>query len=436
MKNKLPEIIDLAVIGAGLSGLACAVRGRFVKSVGSYSMATVLFEASEMEGGLASLGNIKLTGPGFSMPGKEVAAKLLKDIGEYEIPIVRTGISKISRDKKNGLFLIEAVDGSVYRSRTVAICAGMRKLSNEVSYFGKGVKITYMGYDFIRSMINSEIERMHEKKFMIYGNEYSKNLIDLVIAALKKNNIDIKTAGPIFLLDTDAESFGKERCFKKYPSLFKFGGIQKYIGNGKLEAAVCVCDGKNFEIKLDSLLLDYNSFETKPDISIKIEPDKNVFDDRGFIAVDRDMKTSVRGLYAAGDITGSYFCASRAMSEGVIAGFSAYREVMSQKSVKDYSLFAYKASDRFIKNGYREINASHLKRDLIVLSGEKKIAAYFQERKGLKKSCVKNLLNIFGLYYIISFDSHEMIKQITGFEGADLYEMLSDMVNNKLITIA
>jgi len=436
MKNKLPETIDLAVIGAGLAGLSCAVRGRFVKSAGSYSMATVLFEASETEGGLASLGNIKLTGPGFSMPGKEVVAKLLKDIGDYEIPVLKKGISKISRDKKNGLFSIEAVDGSVYRSRTVAVCAGMRKLSNEVSYFGKGVKITYMGYDFISSVINSEIERLHEKKFMIYGNEYSKNLIDLVIAALEKNNIDIKTAGPIFLLDTDAESFGKERCFKKYPSLFKFGGIQKYTGAEKLEAVECELDGKNFELKLDSLLLDYNSFEIKPSLSFKILSSKTLFDEHGFIAVDRDMKTPVRGLYAAGDITGSYFCASRAISEGVIAGFSAYREVMSQKGVKDHSMFAYKASDRLIKEGYREINAAHLKRDLIVLSGEKKIASYFQERKDLKKNCIKNLLNIFGLYYIISLDSHEMIKHISGFEDMKFYAMLSDMVNNKLITIA
>ena len=436
MKNRLPDIIDLAVIGAGLAGLACAVRGRFVKSAGSYSMATVVFEASDNEGGLASLGNIKLTGPGFSMPGKDVVAKLLSDVREYEIPIVRTGISRITKDKKTGLFLLEAGDGSLYRSRTVAVCAGMRKLSNEASYFGKGLKITYMGYDLIGSMINDEISNLYKKKFMIYGNEYSENLINLMISALEKNNIDKNTAGPIFLLNTAAGKFKAKTCFKKYPGLFKFGEIKKYTGRGKLSAIECAREGKNFEIKLDSLLLDYNSFEIKPDLSIKISLSKTLFDDRGFMAVDRDMKTQVRGLYAAGDITGSYFCASRAISEGVIAGFSAYREVMSQKGVKDYSLFAYKAEDRIVEENYREINTDHLKSELIVLSGEKKIAEYFGELKGMNRADIKKILNIFGMYYIINFDRHEEIKSILKLDGTELYGMLSDMVNKKLITVA
>jgi len=436
MKNRLPEIIDLAVIGAGLAGLSCAVRGRFVKSAGSYSMATTVFEASESEGGLASLGNIKLTGPGFSMPGKDVVSKLLSDIAEYEIPVVRTGISKISSDKKTGLFLLEADNGSVYRSRTVAVCAGMRKLSNEVSYFGKGVKITYMGYDFIGSMIDSGIKELHKNRFMIYGNEYSKNLIELVVASFEKNNIDTKTAGPIFLLNADPEKFKNEKAFKKYPSLFKFGGIKKYKGAGKLKAIECSLGEKSFKIELDSLLLDYNSFEIKPDISIELPAAKDLFDGRGFISVDRDMKTSVRGLYAAGDITGSYFCASRAISEGVIAGFSAYREVMSQKKVKDYSLFAYKASDRVIKENYREIDPACFKRDLIVLSGKQKISAYLEEQKGLKKADIKNLLNIFGLYYIIVPDKHKEIKRILNARDIEFYSILSEMIDKKLITIA
>ncbi|HNY10390.1 MAG TPA: FAD-dependent oxidoreductase [Candidatus Wallbacteria bacterium] len=434
MKNKLPEIIDLAVIGAGLSGLSCAVRGRFVKSSGSYSMATVVFEASDIEGGLASLGNIKITGPGFSMPGKKIVSGLLKDIDEYEIPVIRTRISKIARDEKKGLFLIEAGNGSVYLSRTVAVCSGMRGLSNEASYFGKGLKITYMGYDFINSMINAEIESIHEKRFMIYGNEYSKNLIDIVAGALEKNNIDKDKA--IFLLNTNPEKFKNDKTFKKYPSLFEFGEVKEYKGRRKLEAIECSRGGKSFEIKLDSLLLDYNSFEIKPDFSIEIAAAENIFDRRGFIAVDRDMKTSIRGLYAAGDITGSYSCASRAISEGVIAGFSAYREVMSLKDVKDYSLFAYKAEDCLIKEEYREINSAHFKRGLVVLAGAKKIAAYFDARKGMKKIDIKKILNIFGMYYIITADRYEEIKRIFSAGDIQFYELLSDMANKKLITLA
>jgi hypothetical protein len=76
----------------------------------------------------------------------------------------------------------------------------------------------------------------------------------------------------------------------------------------------------------------------------------------GFIKVDKNMRTSVSGVFAAGDITGPPFSVAKAVGEGVTAGLECYRYVYRLKFGKEPPMFAfYPIHDREGKPSYFEI---------------------------------------------------------------------------------
>ncbi|MBN2013702.1 MAG: thioredoxin-disulfide reductase [Candidatus Altiarchaeota archaeon] len=50
-------------------------------------------------------------------------------------------------------------------------------------------------------------------------------------------------------------------------------------------------------------------------------------DEKGFIKVDRNQKTNISGVYAAGDVTGGVMQISTAVGEGCVAALSAYEHI-------------------------------------------------------------------------------------------------------------
>jgi succinate dehydrogenase/fumarate reductase flavoprotein subunit len=75
-----------------------------------------------------------------------------------------------------------------------------------------------------------------------------------------------------------------------------------------------------------------------------------------FVEVDLDMQTSIPGILAAGDVTsGGYNSFSRAVSQGMIAGLSAYRYVYKKKLGAEPPLFAYRATDFTLNEHFREL---------------------------------------------------------------------------------
>lgn len=433
------NILDLAVIGGGLAGLSCAVRGRFVKSYGAYPLYTAVFEASGAPGGLANLGNVKITGPGFSMPGREIVAKLLSDVKRYDIPVYASLVVKIIKDRESGLFTIVDSSGAARLARTVAICAGMRPLSNEREFFGRGVSITCMGYDYIRDLVARETANIGETGFMIYGNRHSLNLFGFVVWALETSGPGPeKVSRPVFLIDDDEAAFRNTREFKKYPRLFSFGKIVRYNGKGgRLESVSARRGEKVSRTGVRSLLIDYNSFEISPALSFEIAAPKFRFGRRGFIGAGRFMETAVDGLFAAGDVTGPYFCASRAISDGVAAGFSAYAKVMEMKGFAGQSLFAYRASGRKFPAGYSEIAPLRAKDRIVVLSGPGHIRAFLKSAvKKVSAAGLREAAGVFGIHRTLGPADFAKLALVLKAGVPEILEILTGMICDKLVTIA
>ncbi len=436
-------IFDTAVIGAGPAGLSAAIRARFIKSHGAYPMSAIVFDSSETAGGLANFGGSKLTGPSFQLERGELVSKLLKDIQLFDIPIISQKVTEIKKSRRAGEeFIIKAATGAgaaSYRAKSVIMATGMRPLSNELQYYNKGVEITYMGYDFINKMISGFINdaARNDKKFIIYGNKYSLNLINFVLSAINGLKVDFNKISPLFLINADDKDIQKitaGKVFKKYSFLFSFGKIIKFSGAARLESITVESNGELRHENVDRVLLDYNSFELAPDFKIKIQPAAAIFTPAGFIKTDAGAGTKIKGLYAAGDICGPYYSVSRAMASGITAAFSAYEFVMREKKhVKNFSMFAYKASDFTPGTDYREISVDLNVDKIAVLSQSRKIKKVLApELKNTAAADFNKLLDFFSIYRVVDINDFNKISKLFNIPLIELSRLVEFMIEEKL----
>ena len=439
-------LFDTAVIGAGPAGLSAAIRARFIKSHGAYPMSAIVFDSSEKAGGLANFGGTKLSGPAFQLKRGELVSKLLKDIRLFDIPIVKQKVVEIKKSKRGGEeFIIKTATDAAefsFHAKSVIIASGMRPLSNEVQYYNKGVEITYMGYDLINKMISNFIDdaARNDKKFIIYGNKYSLNLINFAISAINGLKVDFDKMRPLFLIeasDKDIDEITAGKAFKKYPFLFSFGKIIKFSGAARLEGITIESNGQLRQESADRVLLDYNSFELAPDFKIKIQPATTIFTPAGFIKTDSGAKTKIKGLYAAGDICGPYYSVSRAIASGITAAFSAYEFVMLEKKhVKNFSMFAYKASNFTPEADYREISVNLNTDKIAVLSKRRKIKKILIcELKYMPDADFNKLLDFFRIYKVIDFNGFNKISKLLNISLTELSRIVEFMIKEKLASL-
>lgn len=116
-----------------------------------------------------------------------------------------------------------------------------------------------------------------------------------------------------------------QRVFTKQGLKFEFGS---WVESAKIEGDKCVvqCKGKE-PIECSKVLLSAGRVPNSNDIGLEtvgLETDK-----RGFVTVNHDYQTGVRGLYAIGDLIGGAMLAHKAMEEGIvcvekIAGIAAH----------------------------------------------------------------------------------------------------------------
>ncbi|MFT5039870.1 MAG: hypothetical protein ACI8TX_000824 [Hyphomicrobiaceae bacterium] len=111
-------------------------------------------------------------------------------------------------------------------------------------------------------------------------------------------------------------------------------------------------EGGEQHSRVAAVIIDYNAFEIRPDFCVHGDLGR---DETGFMIVDRNSRTSLPFLYAAGDITGGYAMALGAMSEGAHAGFAAYEDLYRARFKEEPSLFAYKPKSTAITRDYRAL---------------------------------------------------------------------------------
>ncbi len=290
---------DVAVIGGGPAGLTASI---FVARAG---LKVICFEKLAI-GGQAALSYDISNYPGFnSIMGFDLTQKMFEQAKNCGADFVFGEVEKIKKIK-NGFSIKTKTE--VYHASKIIIASGneSRKLGlNEKAFIGKGVSYC----------ASCDGNFFKEKVVAIVGGgdsafEYAEYLSNLA------KKVYILNRGDKFRAHSSRVKNAEKL---KNVKLIKNIEVEKLIGDEVL-TSVLLSNGN--QIQLDGLFIAIGHEPNLHFLDFEIEVDA-----RGYIVVDKFMKTSEANVFACGDIVSKHFKqVITACADGAIAGNSCIGE--------------------------------------------------------------------------------------------------------------
>lgn len=294
---------ELAIIGAGPAGYSAAI---YAERAG---IKTIVFDKNG-GGGLASIApNIENYAGFESITGADLLEKMKSHASKYAEMKLYEEITEIKKTE-NG-FTLESAEENTYQVGAVLLTTGTehRKLTCEgISKFeGKGVSYcaTCDGFFFKDKNVgvvgggnSALIEAIYLKQigckhvYLIHRRDQ--------LRAEDAYGQDAKKAGVEFLLDNEVENVEGDDVLTSIT-----------LKNKKT--------GKTQQLFIDGLFISIGVIPTNTlakQLNVKL-------DDHGYIIVDKNMRTNIKGIYAAGDITGGLRQVITAAAEGAIGALTS-----------------------------------------------------------------------------------------------------------------
>lgn len=298
---------DVAVIGGGCAGLSAAMYA------GRFQLKTIVF--ADVPGGTITLADWVDNYPGFRhISGMELAEKLREHALEYGVEAVEERVVDVNADKKcirirtqkgeyvskalifatgtdvrklgikgeaefkgRGVHYCALCDGAFYKGKIIAVVGGSDSAAKEalvLSQYGKKVYIIYRGSKVRAEPVN--LKRIED---------------DPKIEVINNTNV-VEILGDKFV-----KKVVLDRPFME-----------------------------SKELPLDGLFIEVGRLplsELAKNIGVRTN-------DKGEIMIDRESKTNLTGIFAAGDVADTEFKqAITGAAEGVHAAYSAYEFIKS-----------------------------------------------------------------------------------------------------------
>ncbi|WP_448921482.1 NAD(P)/FAD-dependent oxidoreductase [Eubacterium sp.] len=284
-------MFDVAIIGSGPAGISsainCKIRNKSIVLFGQNELSHKV-EISEKINNYPGLPNIS---------GKELNAKMREHLNSMGIEITEERITGIYNMK--GKFTLLA-NRKMFEARSVILCLGaetIKPLPNERELLGRGVSYCATCDGMLYK----------DKKIAVFydsadGEEEVEYLSDLASEVYYSHKFSSK-------IDKANVTHLESR-------------ITAVIGDGKV-SGIELADGSNLDVD--------GVFFIKQAVSADVLLNKLEVQN-GSIVVDKNMKTSIDGCFAAGDCTGTPYQIAKAVGEGNIAAHSAVKYLSEQNS--------------------------------------------------------------------------------------------------------
>jgi thioredoxin reductase len=316
---------DIIVVGAGPAGLSAAARAAWLATPGATYRARILvLDAGDQPGGLSRWQPLVVASPGVFFNKHERRA-LVTTCEGYGVEMRRERV--LALRCKDGVFEIETASGA-YRSLAAIVATGCR-----------------LGHP-------GENRLFHRRRLLWF---YSTEALDHVIVQLQADERvrEVCLCGAEGVAATRRHIGSPEgleiRTWAEPPySQPPSPGIERgrlvHVGVDpeapRLELRFERADGGTDEFSTDAMLVDFNAYEATATTThflqtpVRTQPS-------GYIDPDRSMAAGTPGLFSAGDVNGTPFGVASAMSDGIIAGFSAYEYVCVKRTGKKPNLFPF-----------------------------------------------------------------------------------------------
>lgn len=290
--------VDILVIGGGPAGLSAS---QYSKRAG-YS--TLLIENMALGGQMLTIDEIENYPGERLISGFELSDKMESQARDFGVDIAYLEAKSIK--KENGLFRVET-DGDEIEAKAVIVATGAehRKLGaeGEIEYTGKGV--SYCATCDGPFFKNKDVIVVGGGDTALTEALYLSKICSTVTLIHRRNEFRAQKA----LID---KLNSRPNIKKEMPNT-----IKKICGENNKVTKVLLSDSK--ELKADGVF-----------VFVGITPNSKLvenlvsLDESGFIIVDSHKETSLKGLFAAGDVTATPFRqVVTAASDGALAAHSA-----------------------------------------------------------------------------------------------------------------
>ncbi|MCQ9627237.1 FAD-dependent oxidoreductase [Cetobacterium somerae] len=278
----MEEIYDLIILGGGPAGLSAGIYS------GRAKLKTLIIE-KENFGGLITKTQQILNYPGFyNISGEELGRKLTEHVKELKVETVKDAI----REVELGDIKVLKSKRNVYKSKTLILATGTKPkilgIKGEKEFIGSGVAYC----------ATCDAEFFENQEVVVVGSGDQ---------AIEESFLIAKYASKVKIIVLHEE--GKVDCNKlsaeKALNFDKF----EFIWNSTLEEIIGEND-KVTEVKIKNLKTNQISKEKCKGVFmfVGMVPNSSLFKDKvilnksGFIEVAENFKTSVDGVFAAGDV--------------------------------------------------------------------------------------------------------------------------------------
>ncbi len=303
-KNSSDEVRDLIILGGGPAGLTAAIYA-------ARAMLNPLLIESGVMGGQAAITDILENYPGFpdGIGGSKLAELFELQAKKFGTDIVMDEISSVK--KENDIFILKGYENE-YKSRSLIISTGASykrlAIKGEEEYIGRGISFcaTCDGAFFKGAKIAVVGGGDSAVKEAIFLTRYAKE----VYIIHRRDALR-------------AEKIIQQQAFSNPKIKFKWNTVvEEFIGD---ESGI-----KKLRLKDVKTQSTYEEEFEGVFIFIGHKPNTELFkglvdmDGSGFIITDENMKTSVPGIFAAGDVRKKALRqVITAAGDGAIAAFMA-----------------------------------------------------------------------------------------------------------------
>lgn len=305
------EELDLVIIGAGPAGLNAALTAIFLK------LRFEIFDASSPGGTPTHAFPWKPVDDVLGFPastGAQIAEKMVCHLESLGAKInCNEAVTKIAPKGEGKTIQVETSRGKKLNAKAIIIAIGTSGTPNKL-----GIKGEELGGVFYRL---ASPEKLKGKKVIVVGGgdsaaeiaiELKKRGVNLLCLAHRKEQL---RAQQKYVGELQQQKIPIEYCCE----------LKEIKGKNCVEKAVIenTATGKKKELAADAIIIAVGATQGLAflkNAGIKLKADI-------FVEVDSEQKTSVQGIFAAGDITGRLKRIPIAVAEGQAAVYTAFKYI-------------------------------------------------------------------------------------------------------------
>lgn len=299
---------DLIILGTGPAGLSAGIYAA------RYGL-KVLVLGKDI-GGMINYTNLIENYPGFTGSGADLIGKLVQQAKKFGSEIIQSEVVNIKKDKE--IFEVQTAKKEALRTKAIILALGTEKrklnVKGENRLLGRGISYCAI----------CDAPFFKDKVVSVIGGRNSAAQAALLLAKYAKKVYIIYRQEK---LNCDAFLIKKVKQNKKIEVVY--GSLPvKIKGTDVVEGLVIEQQGGQQNLPVEGIFIEIGSV---PIISLAKKLGLKL-DKEGYIGVDLNMGTNIKGIFAAGDITQSGLKqVVTAAAQGAQAASSVYKFLRERK---------------------------------------------------------------------------------------------------------